>query len=181
MHEFRSHGARDALRFAVFAHTGQLRRYVGRPYIEHPVAVARLVERFDHVEAMVMAALLHDVKEDCGVGIDTLVREFGVEVAGLVDDVSDISTPADGNRAARKAIDRAHTARARPQAKTIKALDLVHNTMSIAAHDVKFAAVYLPEKALVLDVLGDASDPRAVALARHVYARAVARIAISPP
>lgn len=179
--EFSTQGARDALRFAGLAHTGQLRRYVGRPYIEHPIAVARLVERFEHDEAMVMAALLHDVKEDCGVSVVTLEREFGAEVAGLVDDLSDVSTPADGNRAARKAIDRAHTARARPRAKTIKALDLVHNTMSIAAFDAKFAAVYLPEKALLLEVLADASDPRAVSLAKRVHARATARLGILPP
>jgi (p)ppGpp synthase/HD superfamily hydrolase len=151
-----------------------------RPYIEHPVAVACLVERFEHDESMVMAALLHDVKEDCGVSRETLVLEFGIEVANLVDDLSDVSTPGDGNRAARKAIDRVHTASAHPKAKTIKALDLVHNTASIVAHDPKFARVYLAEKALLLGVLQDASDVRAVELARRVLARACARICIGP-
>lgn len=180
MHVFSSPGARAAFRFADIAHAGQLRRYVMRPYIEHPVAVARLVERFDHDEAMVMAALLHDTKEDCGVSVAALEREFGGEVAGMVDELSDVSSPADGNRAARKAVDRAHTARARPKAKTIKALDLVHNTPSIVANDRAFSLVYLPEKALLIDVLGDASDCRAVHLARRVHARACARIGISP-
>lgn len=180
MHVFSSPGARAAFRFADLAHAGQLRRYVMRPYIEHPIAVARLVERFGHEEAMVMAALLHDTKEDCGVSIALLEREFGAEVAGLVDDLSDVSTPTDGNRAARKAVDLAHTARARPKAKTIKALDLVDNTVSITANDQRFALVYLPEKGLLLDVLGDASDLRAVHLARRVHARACARLGISP-
>lgn len=180
MHVFASPGAREAFRFADIAHAGQFRRYVMRPYIEHPVAVARLVERFDHDEAMVMAALLHDVKEDCGVSIAVLERNFGAEVAGLVDDLSDVSTLADGNRAARKAIDRAHTARAHPKAKTIKALDLVHNTASIVACDRSFSLVYLPEKALLLNVLGNASDSRAVDLARRVHIRACTRIGIAP-
>jgi (p)ppGpp synthase/HD superfamily hydrolase len=141
MHTFTTPGARDAFRFADLAHACQLRRYSGRPYIEHPVAVARLVMRFDHDEPMVMAALLHDVREDCGVTRATLLAEFGLDVADLVDDLTDVSTPADGNRAARKAVDRAHTARAGPRAKTIKAMDLVHNTASIALHDRKFAGV----------------------------------------
>lgn len=176
MHVFSSPGARAAHRFADIAHAGQIRRYVMRPYIEHPVAVAHLVERFDHDEAMVMAALLHDVKEDCGVHGHVLVAEFGHDVAELVDDLTDVSTPADGNRAARKAIDRAHTARARPRAKTIKALDLVHNTRSIVAHDRHFASVFLPEKALLLPVLAGASDLRALQLAQRVHARAVAAL-----
>lgn len=176
MHVFSSPGARAAHRFADIAHSGQMRRYVMRPYIEHPVAVARLVERFDHDEAMVMAALLHEVKEDCGVAHLVLVREFGSVVAGLVDDLTDVSTPADGNRAVRKAIDRAHTARARPKAKTIKCLDLAHNGHSIAQHDQAFARVYFAEKSLLLPVLLDASDPRAFELARRVHDRACARL-----
>ncbi len=178
MHTFTSPGARDAFRFADIAHDGQVRRYTGRPYIEHPVGVAILVERFDHDEAMVMAALLHDVKEDCGVTDEVLVREFDLEVADLVDDLSNVSTSAGGNRAARKAADRAHTARARPKAKTIKALDFTHNAPSIVLHDPRFARVYLPEKALLLAVLDDASDLRAVSLAWRVHARGCERVGI---
>jgi (p)ppGpp synthase/HD superfamily hydrolase len=176
MHVFSTPGARAAHRFADVAHVGQFRRYVRRPYIEHPVAVARLVQRFDHDETMVMAALLHDVKEDCGVSREELVREFGIVVADLVDDLSDVSTPADGNRAVRKAIDRAHAAHARPKAKTIKCLDLTHNSHSIVRHDKAFARVFLAEKTLLLPVLADASDPRAFELARRVHERACARL-----
>lgn len=178
MHVFTSAGARDAFRFADIAHAGQIRRYVGRPYIEHPVAVARLVERFEHDEAMVMAALLHDVQEDCGVASHVIAAAFGDDVARLVSDLSDVSTPADGNRATRKALDRAHTARACPRAKTVKALDLVHNAASIIRHDPKFARVFLQEKGLLLPVLADASDPRATHLAQRVHSRALMRLGV---
>jgi len=174
MHMFSSPGARAAFRFADIAHAGQLRRYVTRPYIEHPVAVARLVQRFDHDEAMVMAALLHDVQEDCGVQNQVLVAEFGDDVASLVDDLSDVSTSADGNREARKAVDRAHTARAQPRAKTIKSLDFVVNALSIVRYDRQFASVFLHEKGLLLPLLADASDQRALQLAYRVHARALA-------
>ena len=49
-----------ARQFATVAHQTQTRKYSGRPYIEHPLAVARMVARFDHDEDMVIAALLHD-------------------------------------------------------------------------------------------------------------------------
>jgi hypothetical protein len=65
---------------------------------------------------------------------------------------------ADGNRAVRKAIDREHLAKASPAAKTIKLADLISNSRSILQHDPKFAAVYLAEKRLLLEVLKD-GDP----------------------
>ena len=83
---------RDAHAFAAAAHAGQLRKYVGTPYIEHPVAVARLLARFTHDDAMIMAALLQDVIEDCGVRRSELVLRFGGDVANLVDELTDVTT-----------------------------------------------------------------------------------------
>ena len=163
----------EADAFAAHHHAGQLRKYVGGPYIAHPRAVARLVRRFTHDEPMVAAALLHDVAEDCGVSLQEIERRFGSDVAGLVRDLTDVSRPQDGNRAKRKSIDRAHTAAASPRAKTIKACDLIHNTASIVRHDPDFAGVYLDEKGQLLPVLHNASDPRAVMLAQRVHARGV--------
>jgi (p)ppGpp synthase/HD superfamily hydrolase len=160
-----------AAQLAVRAHEGQLRKYVGGPYVRHPMAVARLVRRFTHDRAMLAAALLHDVAEDTAVALAEIEENFGKDVSSLVSDLTDVSRPGDGNREQRKAIDRAHTAGASPRAKTIKACDLVHNTASIVRHDPTFARVYLAEKALLLEVLQDASDPGAVLLARRVHER----------
>jgi len=99
------------------------------------------------------------VVEDTPATLDEVVRIFGFEVSELVEMLTNVSKPADGNRAKRKMIDREHMAKASPQAKTIKLADLIDNTRSMVEHDPKFAKVYLAEKALLLEVLreGDAS------------------------
>jgi (p)ppGpp synthase/HD superfamily hydrolase len=165
-----------AIDFATNAHGTQLRRYSGRAYIEHPIAVARLVARFEHDEDMLMAAVLHDTVEDTPVTLNEVEQEFGREVAALVSDLTDVSKPDDGNRKTRKAIDLEHSWSASPRAKTVKLMDLVHNTGSIVRHDKSFATVYLREKELLLEALKDASDPPAWHLASAVYIRALDRI-----
>lgn len=149
-----------AQKFAQRAHENidQRRKYTGESYIVHPAAVAELVASVPHTEAMIAAAWLHDVVEDTQIPIDEIKSLFGLEVAALVENLTDVSKPADGNRAARKAIDLAHTAQASPAAKTIKLADLIDNTKSIVALDPKFARVYLQEKAALLEVLKD-GDP----------------------
>lgn len=133
----------------------QVRKYTGEPYINHPAAVVEIVRSVPHTEAMLCAAWLHDTVEDTNTTINDIKREFGEEVAKLVEMLTDVSKPSDGNRKKRKAIDREHTAKASPQAKTIKLADLIDNTKTIVAFDPEFAKVYLAEKRLLLDVLGD--------------------------
>lgn len=144
-----------ALLFATAAHAavGQLRKYTNEPYIVHPREVAEIVRSVDHTPAMVAAAYLHDVVEDTGVTIEIIREEFGSEVSDLVGWLTDVSRPDHGNRAQRKAIDRAHTAGAPAEAQTIKLADLISNTRSIMAHDPKFAKTYLEEKRLLIEVL----------------------------
>ena len=141
--------------FATAAHAavGQKRKYTGEDYIVHPAAVVEIVRSVPHTEALIAAAWLHDTVEDTQVTLRVLQQDFGEAVAALVNDLTDVSAPSDGNRATRKAIDCAHTARASPQAKTIKLADLIDNTRSIVQYDPHFSKVYLAEKALLLDVL----------------------------
>jgi (p)ppGpp synthase/HD superfamily hydrolase len=148
-----------ALEFATIAHEGQVRKYTGEPYINHPIEVAKIVYSVLHTKAMLCAALLHDVIEDCSVTYDEVVEQFGEEVALLVNWLSDRSKPEDGNRAYRKEIDRIWISVADPQAKTIKLADLISNSRSILQHDKEFAKVYIKEKELLLEVLteGDAT------------------------
>lgn len=153
--------AERALAFADAAHgaIGQRRKYTNEPYIVHPIAVAELVRSVPHSEAMLAAAYLHDVVEDTPVTIEEIDAAFGGEVAGLVGWLTDISRPQDGNRALRKAMDLRHTAKAPPDAKTIKLADLIDNTKTIATLDPHFWRIYRREKAALLDVLteGDAT------------------------
>jgi len=141
--------------FATAAHAavGQLRKYTFEPYIVHPAEVAGIVEEAGGTPAMIAAAWLHDTVEDTGVTIELIRSEFGTEVAELVGWLTDVSRPEQGNRAVRKAIDRAHTAAAPAEAQTIKLADLIANTRSIVAHDPEFARVYLAEKRQLLEVM----------------------------
>lgn len=75
---------RQAYRFADEAHLGQLRSN-GEPYITHPIAVAAQCAQWRLDAQALMAALLHDVIEDCGVFKPELIERFGAPVAELVD------------------------------------------------------------------------------------------------
>lgn len=151
----------EARAFAVWAHESidQRRRYTNDPYIIHPEEVARLVEAVPHTKEMIAAAYLHDTAEDVPwVTLDMIKERFGELVFVHVSDLTDVSKKEDGNRAVRKAIDLAHTAKALPGSKTIKLADSALNIPSIVLHDPKFALTYLPEKLALLDVLKE-GDP----------------------
>jgi len=75
---------REAYKFADGAHLGQFRAS-GEPYITHPLAVAGLVADW-HLDAQaLMAALMHDAMEDCGITKVELIEKFGAPTAELVD------------------------------------------------------------------------------------------------
>ena len=75
---------RRAYKFADEAHLGVTRRS-GEPYITHPIAVALQCTEWKLDSQALMAALLHDVMEDCGVSKSDLLEKFGPTVAELVD------------------------------------------------------------------------------------------------
>ncbi len=75
---------RKAYRFADEAHLGQMRKN-GEPYITHPIAVATQCTEWKLDAQALMAALMHDVMEDCGVTKSDLIEKFGSSVAELVD------------------------------------------------------------------------------------------------
>lgn len=168
-----------ALAFATAAHGEQKRKYTGAPYIEHPIRVAELVRGAGGTEEMIAAAYLHDVVEDVSlekikeagalqnyvlVLVPTSERDakltyirfiFGHIIASLVEMVTDISLPGDGNRKARKQKDLEHLAQASPEGKTIKLADLIDNSKDIAKNDPDFAKVYMREKAALLPHLSE--------------------------
>lgn len=142
-----------ALEFATVAHTGQERKYTGAPYIVHPIEVMEIVKTVKHDDAMLAAALLHDVVEDTSVTIEIITAEFGDDVASLVDDLTDVSRPEDGNRKLRKGLDRDHSAQSSARAQTVKLADLISNSSDILVNDPNFAKVYIAEKKLLMKVL----------------------------
>jgi guanosine-3',5'-bis(diphosphate) 3'-pyrophosphohydrolase len=75
---------REAYRFADEAHLGQFRAS-GDPYITHPIAVAGLCADWKLDAQAIMAALMHDAMEDCGITKPELIERFGAPTAELVD------------------------------------------------------------------------------------------------
>lgn len=173
---------RRAMEFAAHYHgiIDHRRKYTGKPYITHPAAVVKIVKSVPHTPAMLAAAWMHDVVEDTPATIEEVRGTFGNEIAALVEMLTDVSRPEDGNRARRKDIDRAHTARSTHEAKTIKLADLIDNTRSIAQYDSKFARIYLFEKAKLLSVLRD-GDPTLWFLADTTLVEAHSLLALSAP
>jgi len=76
--------------YSVRAHEGQKRKS-GDPYFIHPAAVAGIITELRLDTASICAGLLHDVVEDTLATLDDIEREFGAEVAFLVDGVTKLS------------------------------------------------------------------------------------------
>ena len=79
-----------AYNFALDAHQNQ-KREEGVPYIIHPVAVASILTELKLDSATITTGLLHDTIEDTNVTYETVKKEFGEEVANLVDGVTKLS------------------------------------------------------------------------------------------
>tara|TARA_Y100000590_G_scaffold63748_1_gene68438 strand:+ start:1828 stop:3573 length:1746 start_codon:yes stop_codon:yes gene_type:complete len=79
-----------AYNFAVKAHADQ-KRDSGDPYVIHPLAVADILTELKLDSATIATGLLHDTIEDTHATYNTIVKEFGSEVADLVDGVTKIS------------------------------------------------------------------------------------------
>lgn len=80
---------KKAYAFSQKAHEGQ-RRWSGEPYLYHPLEVAGILTKLKLDIHSVAAGLLHDVVEDTPHSVDELNREFGQDVAALVDGVTKI-------------------------------------------------------------------------------------------
>jgi len=79
-----------AYNFALEAHQNQ-KREEGVPYIIHPVAVAKILTELKLDSATITTGLLHDTIEDTKVTYENVKKEFGEEVANLVEGVTKIS------------------------------------------------------------------------------------------
>ncbi|MGH2692639.1 MAG: HD domain-containing protein, partial [Actinomycetota bacterium] len=76
-----------AYEFAAKSHRGQVRKS-GEPFIRHPLEVTHVLADLGMDTATLVAALLHDVVEDTDMGLEVIEREFGEEVARMVDGVT---------------------------------------------------------------------------------------------
>jgi len=166
-----------AIHYATAAHQriDHRRKYSNQPYAVHLEQVAKILATVTDDEEMIASAWLHDVVEDTPATLDDIEREFGTSVAQLVRELTDVSKPGDGNRTARKKLDREHLAQASGRAQTIKLADLIDNCKDITRHDPRFARVYLSEMERLLGVLTK-SNESLMRRARRTLAKSLARI-----
>ncbi|WNM33976.1 bifunctional (p)ppGpp synthetase/guanosine-3',5'-bis(diphosphate) 3'-pyrophosphohydrolase [Streptomyces sp. Li-HN-5-11] len=108
-------------------HRGQKRKS-GDPYITHPLAVTTILAELGMDPATLMAGLLHDTVEDTEYGLDDLRRDFGDQVALLVDGVTKLDKVKFGEAAQAETVRKMVVAMAKdPRVLVIKLADRLHN------------------------------------------------------
>ncbi|HEX3907250.1 MAG TPA: HD domain-containing protein, partial [Mycobacteriales bacterium] len=113
-------------------HRGQTRRS-GDPYITHPVAVAGIVAELGMEAPTLCAALLHDTVEDTALSLGDIARDFGDEVARLVDGVTKLDKVRYGDSAEAETIRKMVIAMARdPKVLILKLADRLHNVRTLS-------------------------------------------------
>ena len=140
--------------FATLAHIGQVRKYTGEPYVGHCVAVSRMYQSWckEMDKSALYAAVLHDTVEDTRVSHDELRITFGDQVAEYV---WYLTKPEDfvGDRAQRKALDRARLALAPEVVRFVKIIDIMQNAPSIKEHDPDMWETWRVEMIRLLDAM----------------------------
>lgn len=153
-----------------------LRRFTSEPYANHLAEVVGILRTIHAPPRMLAAAWLHDTGEDTRLTNAEVRKAVGHKVADMVQALTDTEDPT-RNRAQRKEDTRARLALAGFQVQTIKLADILSNVPSIAKNDPKFATVYVPEAALLLDVLALRGHPRLWLQAKRAVDQALAGLA----
>ncbi len=130
-------GPRFLRAFALAAekHSRQTRKASTIPYLAHLMGVASLVLEFGGDQDLAIAALLHDVVEDCG-GLPMMKevkRSFGPRVAKIVDECTDSYGEPKGPWRDRKEAYLGHLKNAGPDTRLVSAADKLNNVRSILA------------------------------------------------
>jgi GTP diphosphokinase / guanosine-3',5'-bis(diphosphate) 3'-diphosphatase len=112
-------------------HEGQMRKS-GDPYITHPLAVTTILAELGMTEATLVAALLHDTVEDTPYTLEQLTKDFGVEVAQLVDGVTKLDKVQYGDSAQSETIRKMIVAMSKDiRVLVIKLADRLHNMRTL--------------------------------------------------
>jgi GTP pyrophosphokinase len=124
-----------AFAFAAKKHAGQTRKASTIPYIAHLIGVASTVLEFGGDEDLAIAALLHDVVEDCGGAqmLKEVKRRFGNRVAKVVDGCTDSDTTPKPPWRERKENYIRHLKDADADTRLVSAADKLNNVCSIIA------------------------------------------------
>ncbi len=122
-----------AMAYAAKKHATQIRKGTNAPYISHPIAVSSLVLENGGNEDEAIAALLHDVAEDCGgqPALDKIRRKFGKKVARIVEGCTDTLEEPKPAWRERKEKYLVHLRKADKSVAIVSAADKFHNARSI--------------------------------------------------
>lgn len=165
-----SGAVQHALSLSQKAHHNQFRKS-GEAYIVHPVLVASIVASITGDEAMVIAALLHDVVEDTPITIDEIAGDFGPDVAHLVEGLTKIDTIRD-----------AQLIPSNSDQKLIVSALTFRKMLIASIEDVRVLVVKLCDRLhnmLTLDALSPAKQHRISEETLVVYAPIAQRLGIS--
>jgi (p)ppGpp synthase/HD superfamily hydrolase len=149
---------------AIRLHGDQIRKYSGDPYYTHLFRVSDTVKEIGGDEAMIMAALLHDVLEDTPTNDIELISELEMivdpqmarDIVNLVIELTDVYIKEnfpEMNRKARKEMEAKRLGEVSSRAQTIKYADLLDNGEDIMKNDPSFGRVYLREKERILNYM----------------------------
>jgi (p)ppGpp synthase/HD superfamily hydrolase len=120
----------EAFELARTVHAGQIRNGSGgRPYIEHPLAVAEQLAAHNCSDSILAAALLHDVVEESEIEVEEIRARFGAEVGDLVAALTDAEEIE--SYTSRKEVHRAEVEAAGRDALTIYAADKLSNIRAL--------------------------------------------------
>jgi guanosine-3',5'-bis(diphosphate) 3'-pyrophosphohydrolase len=153
---------RKAYRFADEAHLGQLRNS-GEPYITHPIAVAQQCAEWKLDAQALMAALLHDAIEDCGVTKADLIEHFSAPVAELVDGLTKLEKLEFNTREENQA-------------------ESFRKMLLAMARDVRVILVKLADRTHNMRTLGDAPRSKWIRISREtldIYAPIAHRLGLN--
>lgn len=175
LREFRPDVNLNRLRFAYYfaeqAHTGQVRAS-GEPYVTHPLAVARILAELRVDEDSLVAALLHDVIEDCpGVTRDRIAKDFGPDVLAIVEGVTKLKF-----RAPEGA-----TPVQRSRAETSRAAETLRKMLLAMANDFRVIVLKLADRLHNMETLDGLPPEKRTRIANEtidVYAPLAARLGI---
>jgi (p)ppGpp synthase/HD superfamily hydrolase len=118
-----------ALQIASIAHEGQYRKNTKIPYISHPVAVGMILQEAGYRKEMVAAGILHDTVEDTDLTLEDIEREFGKEIAQLVEGCSEPDKSLSWEERKQHTID--YLKNAPEEVRVVACADKLHNLRSI--------------------------------------------------
>lgn len=134
------------------AHRGQVRKFTGEPYINHPIAVAKILKAhcINASDEMITSAILHDTVEDTELSLGTIKLLFGERIARIVDGLTSPVYSPEASRHQRVAANLNHFINVDEdiiyEVHVVKLCDMIHNISDIALHGKARAAKYTLEK-----------------------------------